>query len=101
MRKGEIACYKQFFPFSHNVFYSYISFVRQNAVLCGNGLNPLSDDKILVLVNLKAFADDKFSITKIPKYVSHSVVGENWKAQVTSIYFFFVRASQVVVLSLN
>ena len=26
------------FSFSHNVFYSYISLVRQNAVLCGNGL---------------------------------------------------------------
>ena len=26
------------FSFSHNVFYSYLSFVRQNAALCGNGL---------------------------------------------------------------
>ena len=26
------------FSFSHNVFHSYISSVRQNAVLCGNGL---------------------------------------------------------------
>ena len=26
------------FSFSHNVFYSYISLVCQNAVLCGNGL---------------------------------------------------------------
>ena len=25
--------------FSHNVFHSYISLVRQNAALCGNGLN--------------------------------------------------------------
>ena len=25
------------FSFSHNVFYSYISLVRQNAALCGNG----------------------------------------------------------------
>ena len=31
------ACYKQF-SFSHKVFYSYISIVRQNAILCGNGL---------------------------------------------------------------
>ena len=38
VRKGEIACYKQF-SFSHNVFHSYISLMRQNAALCGNGLN--------------------------------------------------------------
>ena len=38
MRKGEIAYYKQF----HNVFHSYISYVHQNAALCGNGLNPSS-----------------------------------------------------------
>ena len=38
MRKGEIACYKQFSS-SHNVFHSYISLVRQNAALCGNWLN--------------------------------------------------------------
>ena len=30
MRKVEIAC--------HNVFYSYVSLVHQNAALCGNGL---------------------------------------------------------------
>ena len=29
------------FSFSHTVFYSYISLVCQNAVLCGNGLNCL------------------------------------------------------------
>ena len=38
VRKGENACYKQF-SFSHNVFHSYISLMRQNATLCGNGLN--------------------------------------------------------------
>ena len=27
------------FSFSHNVFQSYISLVRQNVALCGNGLN--------------------------------------------------------------
>ena len=26
------------FSFSHNVVYSYLSLVRKNAVLCGNGL---------------------------------------------------------------
>ena len=38
MRNGEIACYKQFL-LSHNGFHGYISSVRQNAVLCGNGLS--------------------------------------------------------------
>ena len=38
VRKGEIACYKQFL-LSDNVFHSYISLVCQNAALCGNGLN--------------------------------------------------------------
>ena len=38
VRKGEIACSSNF-SFSHNVFHSYISLVRQNAALCGNGLN--------------------------------------------------------------
>ena len=28
---------KSNFSFSHTVFYSYVSLVRQNAVLCGNG----------------------------------------------------------------
>ena len=36
-RKGEIACYKQFLLFSQ-FFHSYISLVRRNAALCGNGL---------------------------------------------------------------
>ena len=27
------------FSLSHNVFHNYKSLVRQNAVLCGNGLN--------------------------------------------------------------
>ena len=36
MRKGEIAFYKQFLLFSQYFFHSYISLVRQNAVLCGN-----------------------------------------------------------------
>ena len=34
VRKGEFACYNNF-SFCHNVFHSYISLVRQNAVLCG------------------------------------------------------------------
>ena len=36
MRIGEIRTSN--FSFSHNVFHSYTSLVRQNAVLCGNKL---------------------------------------------------------------
>ena len=32
------------FSFSHNVFHSYISLVRQHAVLCGNGLIRKNSD---------------------------------------------------------
>ena len=37
VRKGEIA-FTRNLSFFHNVFHSYISLVRQNAALCGNGL---------------------------------------------------------------
>ena len=37
VRKGEIACYKQFLLFSQ-CFHSCISLVRKTAALCGNGL---------------------------------------------------------------
>ena len=37
VRKGEIACYKQFL-LSLRCFHSYVSLVRQNGALCGNGL---------------------------------------------------------------
>ena len=30
------------FSFSHNVFHSYLSLVRQNAALCGNGLTRVT-----------------------------------------------------------
>ena len=39
MRKGEIACYKQFLLISPCFPYTCISLVRQNVALCGNGLN--------------------------------------------------------------
>ena len=44
VRKGEIACYKQFLLFSpcFPQLYTAVSLVRQNAVLCGNGLRTLS-----------------------------------------------------------
>ena len=37
VRKGEIACYKQFLLFSQ-CFHTYLSLVRQNAALCGMGI---------------------------------------------------------------
>ena len=47
VRKGEIACYN--FSFSHNVFHSFTSFVRQNALLCGNGLIAFNLEKARIL----------------------------------------------------
>ena len=40
VRKGEIACSSNF-SFSHNVFHSCISVVRQNAAFYGNGLKQI------------------------------------------------------------
>ena len=44
-------------------------------VFCGIILafNPLSDDKILGLPKLKAFADDKLNVTRDIKVVFHTV----------------------------
>ena len=39
------------FFFSHNVFHSYISVVRQNAALCGNGLQDEANFFISYPVN--------------------------------------------------
>ena len=41
MRKGEIACYKQYLLFSQCFTQLYI-FNASNVALCGNGLTPLS-----------------------------------------------------------
>ena len=38
VRKGEIACYKQYLLFSQCFPQLYISLVHRNAALCGNGL---------------------------------------------------------------
>ena len=62
------------------VFHSYISLVKQNAALCGNGLIiekvsiqalfiSLPDNKILDVTKLKAFADDKSNVAKMT--ISH------------------------------
>ena len=39
VRKGEIACYKQFLLFSQSFLQLYISLLHQNAALCGIGLS--------------------------------------------------------------
>ena len=41
LRENEKLLVTSNFSFSHNVFFSYISLVRQNMTLCGNGLNQL------------------------------------------------------------
>ena len=42
VRKGEIACYKQFHLFSQCFPQQYIYLVDQNAALCGNWLKAFS-----------------------------------------------------------
>ena len=77
VRKGEIACYKQLlvtsnFSFSHNVFHSYISLMRQNAALCRNGLShPGSMGNAMKTTGMR---DDRMwmeQIEKGPKYHLH------------------------------
>ena len=41
VRKGDIACNKQFLLFSQCFLHSYIPIVRQNVALCGNGKDQL------------------------------------------------------------
>ena len=38
VRRGEIACYRQFLLFSQFLFHTYLSLVSQNVAMCGNGL---------------------------------------------------------------
>ena len=64
VRKGEIACYKQFLFFSQ-CFPSYISLVRQNAVLCGNGFTLFQTTNFLDVAILKVFADNKLYLAKM------------------------------------
>ena len=40
------------FPFSHDVFYSYISLVRQNAASCDNGLTIRQNDGLVQIRNI-------------------------------------------------
>ena len=53
MRKGEIACFKQFLLFSR--FRQLYIFVRQNAALCGNN-QVNTNQKVSEKSKLKAFA---------------------------------------------
>ena len=68
------------FSFSHNVFNSYISSVRQNVALCGFCFKSTSNldtfqsqlftkDNILDWFKLKAFADDKLHMNQILHFV--------------------------------
>ena len=56
------------FSFSHDVFYSYISIVHQNAALCGNGLTLYQTTKIVDFSKLEAFADNKINVTQKLKF---------------------------------
>ena len=49
VRKGEIACYKQFLLFSQCFPQLYISLVRENVALCGNNLNILTEAPNIML----------------------------------------------------
>ena len=55
VRKGEIACYKQFLLFSLS-FPQLISLMRQNSRLCGNGLNTLQRNRQLDGITYTAHA---------------------------------------------
>ena len=48
MRKGEIACYMQFLLFSQCFPQLYIFIVRQNVLVCGNGL--IHETKLVIIV---------------------------------------------------
>ena len=43
MSEKEKLLVRSIFSFPHNVFHSYISVVRQNAALCGNGLTAIME----------------------------------------------------------
>ena len=58
VRKGEICLFQAISPFSHNIFQSYISLVRQNTALCGNGLKSYNNLCIfarIFYVNMESF----------------------------------------------
>ena len=64
-RKGGIACYKQYFSFSHNGSYSYISLPHQIAALCGNGLNLCIQGWKIQLKKKKMHVSSIFSFTRL------------------------------------
>ena len=64
VRKGEIACYKQFLLFSQCFhFHSFISLVRQNAALCGEKLMDIKlhfkDRRVFMKKPISYFDIDK------------------------------------------
>ena len=64
VRKGEIACYKQFLLFSQCFPQVSKSLARQNASLCGTSLTNVKD-----LSRFKEFAEDRLNVIKMMKYV--------------------------------
>ena len=59
VRKGEIACYKQFLLFSQCFPQPYISLVCQNAALCGNGFTDSFTNKQINLLDVQSFIKEQ------------------------------------------
>ena len=59
MGKGEIACYKQFLLLPQSFQKTCIAWLVWERV------NPLPNGKIFALTNLKAFEEDKLSVSKM------------------------------------
>ena len=70
------------------------------AVLCEEGINPFSNDNILDVTKLKAFADDKLNIAKLTISLCDTVENTgNWeKMLVTSIFSFSHSVFQSILL---
>ena len=75
------------FSFSHNVFYSCISLVRQNVALCGNGL------KIRVENEVKDIFRKGFWMNRVPVREKGIKIGHfngNWESGQTKINHFLI-----------
>ena len=101
VRKGEIACYKQFLLFSE-CFRIYMSLVCHNASLCGNGLSPFCHSMAQITRAIIIACMQMFSILKrkhLTQYHTISIflpkekgilktLWEKEKMLVTSIFSF-------------
>ena len=72
MRKGEIACYKQFLPFSQCFPQLYI-FRTSKCSIVWKLVHSLPNNKFLEWSKLKAFADDKIKVAEKLKFVLDKV----------------------------